>query len=78
MTPLTAAQVAKARKSWDSLQAIDSPTSQALGVAFWGSKWGEKLLAAAEVLTSLQDYCRTNDSLIAIKARPLPARDPDT
>ena len=63
MTPLTAAQIAKARKSWNSLQTIESLNSQAIAVALWASRWGEPLLAAAEVLTSLQGAVRVPISI---------------
>lgn len=59
MTPLTAAQVAEARRSWRAALKLDlKPSSQALAIALWASVWAELLLAAAEVLTSLQEAVR--------------------
>lgn len=75
MTPLTAAQVAKARRSWTAVLAIESPGAQVHAVALWASCWAEKLLAAAEILTSLQDAVRVP---ISIAHPAQPARDPDT
>lgn len=74
MTPLTAAQVARARKSWQTVLEIDSPLSQMHAGAYWASLWATKLLAAAEVLTELQDAVKVP----RIFPRIQPASDPDT
>lgn len=70
MTPLTAAQVAKARKSWNVVIETESLNSQSIAAALWSSLWAERLLAAAEVLTALQDAVRV--------PRTFPVQDPDT
>jgi hypothetical protein len=75
MTPLTAAQVAKAKRSWQAVLAMESPGGQVHAVAFWAARWAEPLLAAAEVLTSLQDAVRVP---ISIGHPPQPAQDPAT
>lgn len=48
-SPLTATELAKARRSWAAVLAMTAPSAQCTAASFWACLWASRLLEDAKV-----------------------------